>query len=652
MVKTNLTEEEKKTIIEALNNNAEPPAELMVKLFPRLAEKFDVAKLDRAKVVTLEYAGKRSEAAILNQASPTDVGSPLQLERYFKGGSLTGQTQLDLFEQSKNSSDNNWQNLIVQGDNLQFLKTCYRNADPLIKDRVKGKVKLFCIDPPFATKSDFRGSENEKSYSDKVDSAEFIEGLKERLIYMREILSDDGSIYVHLDQKMSHYVKVMMDEVFGKPNFQNEISWAYKTQGATKRRYSRKHDTILFYSKTNNWTFNYETERSYMQHKYGFSKDDFKIDEEGRQYRDAIVRDVWEISAIQSATHESIGYVTQKPEELLQRIIKCSSNPGDLVMDIFGGSGTAAAVAEKLDRRWIVCDFGKHAIYTMQKRMLKIGESKALGKDVKKNRKYGKPPKPFCVVSTGAYDFTRIMKLRENRDAYVDFVLGLFQIGRDEKDLSGKYSLTNIFGEKDGDPVEVYPVWNDEYLKNIRINDDYLKGIILQSGGKLKGNYYIITPETCTLTGDTTMKNSAGDDVHFKLLKFPYKILEDVSRSFQIQEQPSSQDNVNNLINSTGFYFNDSVEIEVERTKEGLKITRFETKILDNQEDRLKGLDGLAMLLVDVDYDGALFDMDRTVFAGDIGVDGTIQVAGLTESVAVIAIDRHGNESKPFVIKE
>jgi len=276
MVKTNLTEEEKKTIIEALNNNAEPPAELMVKLFPRLAEKFDVAKLDRAKVVTLEYAGKRSEAAILNQASPTDVGSPLQLERYFKGGSLTGQTQLDLFEQSKNSSDNNWQNLIVQGDNLQFLKTCYRNADPLIKDRVKGKVKLFCIDPPFATKSDFRGSENEKSYSDKVDSAEFIEGLKERLIYMREILSDDGSIYVHLDQKMSHYVKVMMDEVFGKPNFQNEISWAYKTQGATKRRYSRKHDTILFYSKTNNWTFNYETERSYMQHKYGFSKDDFK----------------------------------------------------------------------------------------------------------------------------------------------------------------------------------------------------------------------------------------------------------------------------------------------------------------------------------------------------------------------------------------
>jgi len=147
-------------------------------------------------------------------------------------------------------------------------------------------------------------------------------------------------------------------------------------------------------------------------------------------------------------------------------------------------------------------------------------------------------------------------------------------------------------------------VWDDEYLKNIRIDENYLKGIILQSRGKLKGNYYITTPETYTLLGDTTMKNSAGNDVYFKMLKFPYKILEDVSRNFQIQQQPNSQDNVNNLINSTGFYFNDDVEIGVERIKHGLKITRFETSILDKQGDSLKGLDGLAMLLVDVDYDG------------------------------------------------
>jgi len=223
MVKTDLTEEEKKLIIEALNNNIELPPELMTKLFPGLAEKFDVAKLDRAKIVTLEYAGKRSEAAILNQSSPTDAGSPLQVERCFRSGSLTGETQLDLFKKAKDGTDDNWQNLIVQGDNLQFLKTCYRNADPLIKDRVKGKVKLFYIDPPFATKSDFRGSGDEKSYSDKVDSAEFIEDLRERMIYMRETLADDGAIYLHLDSKMHHYMRVVMDEIFGKENFRNEI---------------------------------------------------------------------------------------------------------------------------------------------------------------------------------------------------------------------------------------------------------------------------------------------------------------------------------------------------------------------------------------------------------------------------------------------
>jgi len=672
MVKTNLTEEEKKRIIEALNSNAEPPAELMVKLFPRLAEKFDVAKLDRAKIVTLEYAGKRSEAAILNQVSPTDVGSPLQLERYFKGGSLTGQTQLDMFEQAKDDSDDNWQNLIVQGDNLQFLKTCYRNADPLIKDRIKGKVKLIYIDPPFATKSDFRGSGDEKSYSDKVDSAEFIEGLRERLIYMREILADDGTIYVHLDWKMSHYVKVVMDEVFGKERFLNEIIWYYQSGGIAKNFFPRKHEVLLIYSANLKIRLDrIGTQRNRCEKcgqvlgKWNNLKKN--IDGNGRIYRtiksagkiykyydDEIIppTDVWlGINHLQQKDPERLDYPTQKPEALLERIILASSNPGDLVMDVFGGSGTTAAVAEKLGRRWIVCDFGKHAIYTMQKRMLKIGESKAFGNDTGKNREYGKPPKPFCVVSTGAYDFSRIMKLRENRDAYVDFVLGLFQIARDEKDLSGKFSLTNIFGEKEGDPVEVYPVWNDEYLKNIRIDEEYLKGIIVQSGGKLKGNYYIITPETCTLTGDTTIKNSAGDDVHFKLLKFPYKILEDVSRNFQIQEQPSSQDNVNNLINSTGFYFNDSVEIEVERTKDGLKISRCETKIVDRQGESLKGVDGLAMLLVDVDYDGEIFDMDRTVFAGDIGADGTIKVAGLTESVAVIAIDKHGNESKVYKVE-
>jgi hypothetical protein len=506
-----------------------------------------------------------------------------------------------------------------------------------------------------------------------------------------------------------------MDEIFGRDRFVNEITWKRTYAHSDAKQYGVIHDTLLYYSKSHRRIWNIlltppdkdyietfydqiekETGRRYARVDLtaaGITKDGpsgkpwrginpsskgrhwaynpvklEQLNKEGKihwpkkgvprlkkyadEFEGITLQDVWtDIRKIHNQSSELLGFPTQKPEALLERIILASSNPGDLVMDVFAGSGTTAAVAEKLDRRWIVCDFGKHAIYTMQKRMLRIGESRALGKDVKKNQKYGKPPKPFCVVSTGAYDFSRIMKLRENKDTYIDFVLGLFQSSRDEKDLSGKYRLANIFGEKDGDPVEVYPVWNDEYLKNIRIDENYLKGIILQSRSKLKGNYYIITPETCTIIGDTTMKNSAGNNVHFKMLKFPYKILEDVSRNFQIQQQPSSQENVNNLINSTGFYFNDDVEIAVERIKQGLKITQFETKILDKQGERLTGIEGLAMLLVDIDYDGKIFDMDRTVFAKDIGEDGKIGMTGLTESIAVIAIDKHGNESRPFVIK-
>jgi hypothetical protein len=254
--KTNLTEEEKAKIIEALNRDAEPSPDLMEKLFPAVAEKFDVAKLDRAKVVTLEYAGKRSEAALLNLVSPTDAGSPLQVERCFSGGTLTSESQLDLFRKAKETGDCEWQNLIVQGDNLQFLKTCYQNADPLIKDKVKGKVKLVYIDPPFATKSDFSSKEGEDSYADRIDRAEFIENIRDRLVYLREILGDDGCIYVHLDYKMAHSIKIVLDEVFQRQNFLNEIIWKRQSAHSDSNKCGQIHDTILLYARFGKWIWN------------------------------------------------------------------------------------------------------------------------------------------------------------------------------------------------------------------------------------------------------------------------------------------------------------------------------------------------------------------------------------------------------------
>lgn len=697
MGKINLTDEDFRILSECINNQTEVPEDLLLKLSPgffeklRQAGKFDYKELDKYKIPTIEYAGKRPESVILAQAAITGGAAPLQIIRSFANG-----------------KNGNWKNLIVQGDNLQFLKTCYLNQDPLIKDKVKGKVKLICIDPPFATESDFADKEGAKSYTDKIKSAEFIESLRERIIYLKELLAKDGSIYVHLDMKMHHYIKIVLDELFGDSNFVNEIVWkrtfSHGDVGQGAKHFGRLHDMILFYSNGLVPKINIV----YTPYSDKYVNDFYKYcDSDGRKYRlvsllgpggaskgnpyyefmgvsrywvhsketmnrllsegkiiqpkpgavpqkkryidespGVPLQDIWtDVAPIQGGSLEKSDYPTQKPEKLLERIILSSSNPSDLVMDIFGGSGTTAAVAEKLGRRWITCDFGKHAIYTMQKRILNISDSKKLGNG-NRNEKYGNLPKPFCVVSAGAYDFSRIMNLRANKDAYISFVLGLFSIMCEDVNYTKKYKLPNIYAEKDNNPVEVYPVWDDEYLKDIRIDEDYLKGIIEASGGKLKGNYYLITPETCTVITDTTLKNSNKEAVNFKLLKFPYKVLEDVSRQFEIEEQPSSQDDINKLISSAGFYFNEEVKIKVKRANGGIKITEFDTGILDKSRERFKGLDGLSMILIDRNYDGKVFEMDLAIYKKEIGEDGIIKIEGLTDKSHLIAIDKHGNESK------
>jgi hypothetical protein len=243
------------------------------------------------------------------------------------------------------------------------------------------------------------------------------------------------------------------------------------------------------------------------------------------------------------------------------------------------------------------------------------------------------------------------MDLRKNKETYIDFVLGLFQLARDEE-KSVKFRLSNIYTLKDNNPVEVYPVWDDKYLKDVRIDEIYLQSIVDQAGGRLRGDYYIITPESCTNVGETMLKNQDGQDVIFHILSFPYKILEDISQKLTLSEQPSSAENINDLVTSTSFYFNEDVEIEVVRAEDGLKITKFGTKILDGSGNRFEGISGLAMLLVDLDYvPNKPFDMDIAVYAKEISEDGICKVAGLTPSLGIIAIDKHGNESKPFQIK-
>lgn len=285
-------------------------------------------------------------------------------------------------------------NKLFWGDNLQVLSHLLREY--------RGKIDLVYIDPPFDSKADYvkkvkvRGQKvdgvqqnllEEKQYTDIWENDEYLQFMYERLLILRELLSQAGSFYLHCDWHKSAYLKLVLDEVFGQDNFRNEVIWAYQGSGQSEDQFKRKHDTLLFYSRSSKVNFNWQDvgiELSERQKNKFASTDDegrrFKtyfhngkeykqfLDEDGKQK----LTDVWTDIYIIQSWDEKNGYPTQKPEELLERIILASSNPGDLVLDCFCGSGTTLAVAQKLGRRWIGCDINIGAIQTTTKRLSQI----------------------------------------------------------------------------------------------------------------------------------------------------------------------------------------------------------------------------------------------------------------------------------------
>jgi site-specific DNA-methyltransferase (adenine-specific)/adenine-specific DNA-methyltransferase len=224
----------------------------------------------------------------------------------------------------------------------------------------------------------------------------FIAMIYERLILMRDLLADDGSIYVHCDWRVNAHLRAVMDEVFGSNNTLNHIIWSYSSGGASPNFFGRKHDDILLYTKSQTYTFNPTKEKSYNR---GLKPYRFKGVEEFKDeigwYTLVYARDVWKIDMVGRTSGERVDYPTQKPEALLDRIIKASTNESDLVADFFCGSGTTPAVAEKLGRKWIATDLGKFAIHTTRKRMIGVQRQlKAEGKDYR----------AFEILNLGKYE--------------------------------------------------------------------------------------------------------------------------------------------------------------------------------------------------------------------------------------------------------
>ncbi len=198
------------------------------------------------------------------------------------------------------------------------------------------------------------------------NEAAYIAYMAIRLLECRRVLKPTGSIYVHCDDRANSYLRMLLDVIFGNQNFRNGIVWSYRTGGISKRWFPRKHDTILFYSKSDKYTFVPQYEKSYLAHEYGFANVSIEHDKHG-SYRIVRTRDVWDIPALRGNQPETTRYPTQKPLALYERIIEASSNPGDVVLDIFAGCATTALAAERLGRQWLACDMAYRS-WTMLKR--------------------------------------------------------------------------------------------------------------------------------------------------------------------------------------------------------------------------------------------------------------------------------------------
>lgn len=288
-----------------------------------------------------------------------------------------------------------WSNKLFWGDNKLIMSS-------LLQQGWAKKIDLIYIDPPYNTGKNFLTKTGELVYNDKWDLNSYLQFIYERLVLIRELLSEQGSIYVHIDWHVGHYVKVIMDEIFGKENFRNEIIWSYFRYTARSNDFQKMHDTLFRYTKSDKAIFN-QLYEEYQETTLKYHK--WEKDEQGREFywkrgkgikpykiyksEGVALNDVWKIPQIGPIGKERLGYATQKPEILISRIIRASTNKNSVVADFFAGSGTTGAVAEKLGRKWIMSDLSKFAIHTTRKRMVNVQ---------KQLKKEGKPFRKFVVL--------------------------------------------------------------------------------------------------------------------------------------------------------------------------------------------------------------------------------------------------------------
>lgn len=511
--------------------------------------------------------------------APVRIALPFQTIETVNESAQDRLRTLNLFAQGKQTE---WRNRLIWGDKKYVL--------PSLLPEFAGKVNLIYIDPPFDTGADFSFNATipdnpetpedetttflkqaniieQKAYRDTwgrgLDS--YLQWFYETVILLRELLSDDGSIYVHLDWHVGHYAKVIMDEVFGYESFQTAVTWKRTSAHSNKKGYGNSFDMIFFYAKSSNFVWNqihqkYDDEYVEKYYRYKdesgrrFLSDNLvghkginkiyewrgitrpwrypkhrldELEKEGRifwtknnfprykRYLEEMpgmpVQNVWtDINLVGSWSNESLNYATQKPEALLERTIKASSNEGDLVFDCFVGSGTTAAVAEKLSRRWIACDLGRFAIHTTRKRLLQIPNVK-----------------PFVVQNLGKYErqqwmgaeFKDTQTKAAKEHQYRNFILQLYFA----EPVTG-YNW--MHGVKAGRMVHVGSVDSPVAIGDVKnIVQELWKSVGKSSELKTNG-VDVLGWDFAFELNETAKQYAAANNVDLKFKKIPTEVLE------------------------------------------------------------------------------------------------------------------------------
>ncbi|HYN82780.1 MAG TPA: site-specific DNA-methyltransferase [Gemmatimonadaceae bacterium] len=749
-----LTESEKSEFLRLLSTGQPLPEQWRYRLFPR-----DYPTQETSKEYRLVYDGKLKREEVLAQTP----AAPWQLVREFC---------------AKRPHNDGWRNLLVWGDNLLALRELLSDQQGPNHFGTLGKIKLIYIDPPFAASRDFMKDE-EKAYRDRVFGAQYIEFLRRRLILLRELLAADGSIYVHLDWKKGHYIKTVLDELFGETRFQNEIVWYYynKFQGNVDR-FASNHDVIFAYSKGPDPIFHRQREkraRVISQIKRVWDKDKGSIvnakGPDGKvvyQEVDArTVDDVWRMPMIQPADRtQRTEYPTQKPEQLLERIIRASSNEDDIVLDCFAGSGTTAAVAEKLGRRWIAMDCGKLAIYTTQKRLFSLTTSIGAAKKddrteaertedwnehlkgapgvllitekarkgecevtlnllhdlaglakqhelVKKDATLSLvcpvhkllipgdrleepedgpgvycikvegvefrisvitpkdkaemeqpvPAKGFALYRAGVYDMATIKALPWAD--YRPFVLKLFGVRAHQHARYG-FELDGYIGTHSA------LVWNYPDHKRFTLDYGYVDDMHRTLRGKPGECFYVIAPVVAmAFVEDEVMR----DETTYVFLKVPLSVLlRLIERKVPAALiQPAKEEDVNEVIDAVGFDFISQPQVVWKAKKEArpgelfadylLELSEFRAQTLATDPEDFRNFETFSMAMVDLDYDGEVFQLSRVFWGEDVLKDaGGLEKAERLElriaeaefvgkQMMVILCDRYGNEKTLLVAK-